>query len=112
MSSDDIAIKYEAIIRKCYGCERYQHNADADIFRKLQELYVDALKEEKSSSDAKGVWSKYDKQLGIVIDSLRDALTNSSYVRLVQKLDSDRDEAVGLDAISYVIGEITANLFE
>ena len=59
IKSDDVAIKYEAIIRECYGCGRYKHNSDADLFRKLQISYFDSIQS--------GDWTEYTKYLNKVL---------------------------------------------
>ena len=44
--SDDVAMKFEALIRYCFQCNRYEHNADADTYRTLASQLE--LKEDES----------------------------------------------------------------
>lgn len=110
INSDDVAMKYEAIIRKCYNCDRFQHNADADIYRRLQSLYINAITTEESNPSYSDKWSDYNKQSDIVISSLNKALLNVNN-SFSSNLDKANNETIGVDAISFELGKIYAQLF-
>lgn len=73
--TDDYALKYEAIIKKAYKCNRYQvQEADADIYRHLLENYekmMNCIDTGIGINDAK---KQFDQQCLIVCGNIKRAL--------------------------------------
>ena len=110
-SVDDIALKYEAIIRACYNCERGEHNADTDIFQSLHAYWIDVIGTQQEDPSYSMKLLTYNKQAKIVIDSLQSALSNAERNDLAGLLDSDKDSIAYFDSIVYSLGVIVGKLF-
>lgn len=106
--SDDMAMRYEGIIRKCYDfCERYQHGGDTDIYRHLQTLHCNALE----SQDEKD-WKEYNKKAKEVISNLQKALKKVGKNDLASLLDISDDGIIDLVILDSTLNEISSKILE
>lgn len=110
-STDDIAMAYEAIIRRCYSCERYKHGADADVFRRLQNIVVDYSDPESRTSKDE-LKSEYYKLFKSVVGNLVSALHSCGQKEFDLYLGIDTIDAIipSFEKLVYTLGMIESTL--
>lgn len=98
MSGDDLALAYEAVIRKCWECNRTQHHGNADVYRNLQKHMMDSY----TKNDFKSCQQSFKE----VVDALIEALNQKEFNHLVSQLKIiEGPNYATLQLLSYILGK-------
>lgn len=108
INNDDIAKKYEDIIRKCFECDRYAHGANADEYRRLQDLHEKAM--QRTGFDNAEQWKKYNAMAKKIVGNLQKAVDHIGKTELSDDLTFDDETTIGLEALAATIGKISASI--
>ena len=111
VNSEDLAMRYESIIRSCFGCKRNEHNADTDIFRHLCDDYYSLLHADKESPAYLEIEEKYNESAKLVTSSLKEAMLKIGREDLANKLSALTKDCP-LYVITFIMGEISIELQE